>query len=155
MTSAFDYFTCLLKYRVVLCKICHYCVWPDNARTHLREKHSRLPKAERALVCDELQTWQEVSHSHEHFEVPQAVDRPVQGLRIGEQYISGARLQREADPGQRRHFTFLSRDRRTHGSLFFASAFSTQDATQATSQCFRRGDSRTVTLNGEPQIRIR
>jgi hypothetical protein len=82
MTSAFDYFTCLPKYRVVLCKICHYCVWPDNARTHLREKHSRLPKAERALICDELQIWQEVSHSHEHFEVPQAVDRPIQGLRL-------------------------------------------------------------------------
>jgi hypothetical protein len=82
MTSASDYFTCLPKYRVVLCKVCHYCVWPDNARTHLREKHSRLPKAERALICDELQTWQEVSHSHEHFEVPQAVDHPVQGLRL-------------------------------------------------------------------------
>jgi len=33
MTSALDYFTRLPKYRVVLCKICHYCVWPDNART--------------------------------------------------------------------------------------------------------------------------
>ena len=82
MTSALDYFTCLPKYRVALCKICHYCVWPDNARTHLREKHSRLPKAERALICEELQAWQEVSHSHEHFEIPQAVDQPIQGLRL-------------------------------------------------------------------------
>jgi len=82
MTSALDYFTCLPKYRVVLCKICHYCVWPDNARTHLREKHSRLPKAERALICDQVQAWQAVSHSHEHFEVPQAVNEPVHGLRL-------------------------------------------------------------------------
>ena len=82
MISALDYFTCLPKYRVVLCKICHYCVWPDNACTHLREKHSRRPKAERALVCDELQAWQAVSHSHEHFRIPQVVDQPVQGLRL-------------------------------------------------------------------------
>jgi hypothetical protein len=81
MTSALDYFKCLPKYRVVLCKICRYCVWPDNARTHLREKHSRLPKAERALVCDELQALQGVSHSQEQFEIPQAVDQLVQGLR--------------------------------------------------------------------------
>jgi hypothetical protein len=54
-TSAFDYFKYLLKYRIVLCKICYYYVWPDNAYTHLREKHSRLPKAERALIYDELQ----------------------------------------------------------------------------------------------------
>ena len=67
MSSALDYFTCLPKYRVVLCKICHYCVWPDNARSHLREKYSRLPKAERALICDELQALQGVSHSHEQF----------------------------------------------------------------------------------------
>jgi hypothetical protein len=39
-----------------------------------------------------------------------------------------------------------------HGSLIVVSAFSIQDATQATSQCFRRCDSRTVTLNAEPQI---
>jgi hypothetical protein len=57
MTSAFDYFICLLKYRIVLYKIYYYCVWPDNARTYLREKHSRLLKAERALIYDELQTW--------------------------------------------------------------------------------------------------
>ena len=59
-----------------------YCVWPDNARTHLREKHSRLPKAERALICDEVQAWQEVAHSHKHFEVPQNVDEPAHGLRL-------------------------------------------------------------------------
>jgi hypothetical protein len=82
MTSALDYFTCLPKYRVVLCKICHYCVWPGSARTHLREKHSRLPKAGKALICDELQAWQEVSHSHEQFEVPQAVDQPIYDLRL-------------------------------------------------------------------------
>jgi hypothetical protein len=79
MTSAFDYFTCLPKYRVVLYKICHYRVWPDNARTHLREKHSRLSKAERLLICDELQAWQGATHSHEQFEIPKAVDQPVQG----------------------------------------------------------------------------
>jgi hypothetical protein len=77
-----DYFTCLPKYRVVLCKICHYCVWPDNARTHLRGKHSMLSKAERALIREELQAWQGVSHSHEQLEIPQAVDQPVQGLRL-------------------------------------------------------------------------
>jgi hypothetical protein len=56
MTSAFDYFTCLPKYRIVLCKIYYYYVWLDNTRTYLREKHSRLLKAERALIYDELQT---------------------------------------------------------------------------------------------------
>jgi hypothetical protein len=156
----------------------------DNARTHLREKHSRLPKAERALICEELQAWQGVSHSHEHFEIPQAVDQPVQGLRLfqdGKQceldpeqctfvcrsmdslkkhwrtvtYTSGPRLGEGAGPGQRRHFMFLSRSRRMHESLFVVSAFSTQDATQATSQCFRRGDSRIVTLDGESRIRTR
>jgi hypothetical protein len=80
MTSASDYFTCLPKYPVVLCKICHHCVWPDNARTHLRE--SRLPKAERALVWDEPQAWKEVFHSNGRFEVPHAIDQPVQGLRL-------------------------------------------------------------------------
>lgn len=79
MTSAFDYFTCLPKYRVVICKTCRYCVWPDNARTRLREKHSRLLKAERALICDELQAWQGVSLSHEQFEIPKAVDQPGTG----------------------------------------------------------------------------
>jgi hypothetical protein len=82
MTSALDDFTCLPKYRVVLCKICHYCVWPGNARTHFREKHSRLSKAERALICDELQAWQENSHSNEQFEVLQAVGQPIHGLRL-------------------------------------------------------------------------
>jgi hypothetical protein len=82
MTSALDDFTCLPKYRVALCKICHYCVWPGNARTHLREKHSRLSKAERALICDELQARQEISHSHEQFEVPQAVDQPIHSLHL-------------------------------------------------------------------------
>ena len=76
------YFTCLPKCRVVLYKICHYFVWPDKARTHLREKHSRLSKAERALIRDELQAWQGVSYLHKHFEIPQAVDQPVQGLRL-------------------------------------------------------------------------
>jgi hypothetical protein len=56
MTSAFDYFICLPKYRVVLYKIYHYYIWLDNARTYLREKHSRLLKVERALICDKLQT---------------------------------------------------------------------------------------------------
>lgn len=82
MSSASDYFTSLPEYRVILCKTCHYCVWPDNARTHLREKHSRLPKAERALICDELQAWKEISRSHERFEVPLTVEKPVVGLRL-------------------------------------------------------------------------
>ena len=75
-------FTCLSKCRVVLRKTCHYCVLLDNARTHLKEKYSRLPKAERALICDELQALQGVSHSYEQFDVPQAVDQPVQGSRL-------------------------------------------------------------------------
>jgi hypothetical protein len=82
MSSALDHFTCLPKYCVVLCKICQYCVWPDDARTHLIEKHSSLPEAERALICDELQAWQWVTRSHEHFEVPQAVYQPVHGLSL-------------------------------------------------------------------------
>lgn len=52
---------------------------------------------------------------------------------IGEHYTSGLRLGEGAVPGQRRHFMFLYRSNRMHGSHFVASGFPTQDVTQATS----------------------
>jgi hypothetical protein len=82
MAKAGNHFTYLPKYRVALCRTCHYCVWPDNGRTHLREKHGRPPSAERALVSDELCAYPGVLHFDEDFELSQTVDRPIPGLRL-------------------------------------------------------------------------
>lgn len=82
MDSAADCFTILPEYQIVLCKIYHYCVWPDNIRTHLRTKHKRLPRIERAQIDEDVRTWSGILRSPNQFSIPQSVKKPVQGLRL-------------------------------------------------------------------------
>lgn len=79
---AADYFTVNAKYGFAVCKTCHYYVWPDNLRTHLRQKHGRIPRAGRASISDELQAWPGLSNSQEDFAVPQSVELPIEGLHL-------------------------------------------------------------------------
>ena len=82
MTTAVECFLHLPEYQVAVCRTCHYSVHPDNAPTHLREKHRGLTKEERARVLDELNSWPEVCLSNEWIEIPQAVEKPLQGLYL-------------------------------------------------------------------------
>jgi hypothetical protein len=82
MTTAVECFLHLPEYQVAVCRTCHYSVHPDNAPTHLREKHRGLTKEERARVLDELNSWPEVCLSNEWIEIPQAVEKPLQGLHL-------------------------------------------------------------------------
>lgn len=79
---AADYFTVNAKHGVVICKTCHYCVWPDNVRTHLRQEQSKIPKGVRAFISDELQAWPGLSCSQEDSGVPQSVELPIDGLHL-------------------------------------------------------------------------
>ena len=82
MDNAADCLAILPDYQIVLCKICHYCVWPDNIRTDLRTKHKRLPRIKRAHICENVQSWSGVLCSPNRFSILQSVKEPVPGLRL-------------------------------------------------------------------------
>jgi hypothetical protein len=67
---------------MVVCRTCHYSVHLDHAPTHLKNQHRGLTKEERARMLVELNSWPEVCRSDDMIEIPQAVEKPLPGLRL-------------------------------------------------------------------------
>jgi hypothetical protein len=82
-TKACDYFMHCPKYRVAICRTCHFAVFPDQARTHLSTRHSGLCAKERRQILNDLLSWPDVSLSNDDsFKPPCTVDEPVVGLQL-------------------------------------------------------------------------
>lgn len=158
-------------FRVTLCKTCHRCVWPDSARTKFRKERDRLPEAERALVCDERQSWRELfqltlslrssivrrtayAQNTPGNKMASNVDwsrRDVPNA-IGKRHASGARLGKAVDPGLQSHLLPLFKYSRTHGNPSVSIEFFMHVVARATWQYVQKRRPRTVLLNGEPRI---
>jgi hypothetical protein len=82
MTTAAEYFLYLPEFRIAVCRTCRYSVYPDSAPTHLRDKYRGLTKQERVRIVEELNGWPEVCRSYDLIEIPQVVEKPLQGLRL-------------------------------------------------------------------------
>jgi hypothetical protein len=82
MTTAAEYFIHLPKYCIAVCRTYHYSVYLDHTPTHLRNKYRGLNKEERVRLVDELNSWPEVCYSDDLIEIPQAVEKPLPGLRL-------------------------------------------------------------------------
>jgi len=81
--SASDYFNACLEHRVALCKLCCYAVWPDQAQSHLSDRHPDLNAQERAAVVADLRTWPGLATSTDlTFALPAAIDTPITGLPV-------------------------------------------------------------------------
>jgi hypothetical protein len=59
-----------------------YCLHPSNVRTYLREKHSRLPRPERAPILEGLQVWPAIARSLEDITILESIDEPIQSLHL-------------------------------------------------------------------------
>lgn len=81
-TMADQYFGHLSDHGVAVCRTCRHAVYPDQALSHLRAKHARIPPPERATIAAELQTWPALYASTDDLILPVAVDRPLLGLPV-------------------------------------------------------------------------
>jgi hypothetical protein len=83
MSAADDYFIYVPLHRVAVCRTCHFAVFPDQARSHLRAKHPGSSALDRRRIADDLVTCSDLSQSSdESFVLPKAVNEPIAGLRV-------------------------------------------------------------------------
>ena len=47
----------LAEWQVVVCKECHYAVWPDEIQGHLHGKKHRILKKEAGAIAKEVEEW--------------------------------------------------------------------------------------------------
>lgn len=84
LPRAGDCFIRDLEHRVAICRKCHFAVFPDHLRAHLRAGHPGLSPHERAQICRDLTTsWPDLCLSGDgDFALPPPGGTPVPGLRV-------------------------------------------------------------------------
>jgi hypothetical protein len=79
---AAEYFGHLPDHHLTICRTCRYVVFPDQAVTHLREKHAYIRPSERSVIVAELRAWPALYASTEDFILPTTINSPLLGLPV-------------------------------------------------------------------------
>jgi superfamily II DNA helicase RecQ len=103
--DASEHFHHLAEWQVIVCKECHYAVWPDEIQGHLHGKKHRIPKKEAGAIANEVEEWPGIARYSGEVELPHRIHEPIPELPL---YTDGWKCQLGRDP-----CPYICRDEKT------------------------------------------
>lgn len=75
---ACNYFRHLSEWQIIICKTCHYAVWPSQVEGHLRNKQHGIPKRQASAISDEVHQWPDPEAAAKVFEEIERLQSPCE-----------------------------------------------------------------------------
>jgi superfamily II DNA helicase RecQ len=79
-TQVFDHHS---LYRIIICRTCAFAVPPKHIVTHLRNRHRRVPVAERGAIAAAVRGLRDLAWHQEDLHLPRVAEEPIPGLVNG------------------------------------------------------------------------
>jgi hypothetical protein len=76
------HFTHYAQYRILVCNICRYAIWPQGVRRHLDDKHRGVPVDTRAALQRTVEQVQPLAQTEDDIIFPTSIIAPIPHLHL-------------------------------------------------------------------------